>query len=69
MPNSDNRAGALDFDRDLPTTEMDIEALRRCRPSARFTNLKNMNELTPPEWFEERKGVRQVFGDLPPFEL
>ena len=69
MLSSKNRAEALDFDRDVPTTEMDVLELRRCRPSARFADLKKVNELAPPEWLEEREGTRKVFGDLPPFEL
>lgn len=69
MPNSNDRVNALDFERDLPTTEMDVEALRARRPQARLTDLKNIGDLAPPEWFEEREGVRRVFSDLPPFEL
>lgn len=69
MPDSNDRSKSLDFDRDLPTTEADVEALRARRPKARLTDLTNIRDLIPPEWFEERKGVRKVFGDLPPFEL
>jgi hypothetical protein len=69
MPNSNDRAHALDFERDLPTTERDVEAMRARRPKARLTDLANIRDLAPPEWFEEREGVRKVFGDAPPFEL
>ena len=69
MPKSKDRADALDLEHDLPTTEEDVEALRRLRPQARLTDLTKIGDLVPPEWFEERDGVRKVFGDLPPFEL
>jgi len=69
MPSSKDRVDALDLERDLPTTEMDVEALRSLRPQARLTDLTKIGDLVPPEWFEERDGVRKVFGDLPPFEL
>jgi hypothetical protein len=69
MPSSKDPVEALDFERDQPTTEMDIEALRECRPPARLTDLRAIQDLAPPDWFEEREGVRRVFGDLPPFEL
>ena len=69
MPRSKDRADTLDLERDLPTTEMDVEALRALRPRARLTDLTKIGDLVPPEWFEERVGGRKVFGDLPPFEL
>lgn len=69
MPSSKDRGDALDLERDLPTTEMDVEALRRLRPQARLTDLTKIGDLVPPEWFEEPEGIRRVFGDLPPFEL
>ena len=69
MPSSKDRADGLDLERDLPTTEADVEALRRLRPRARLTDLTKIGDLVPPEWFEERDGVRKIFGDLPPFEL
>jgi len=69
MPTSNDRGDALDLDRDLPTTAADVEALRARRPQARLTDLRNIKDLAPPEWFEERKGLRRVFGNLPPFEL
>jgi hypothetical protein len=69
MPGSKDRVEALDFERDQPTTENDVEALRESRPQARLTDLKAIQDLAPPEWFDEREGVRRVFGNLPPFEL
>jgi len=59
----------LNFDRDLPTTQEDVEALRSRRPQARLGDLKNLNQLFPPEWMRERAGLRRPFGDWPPFEL
>ena len=69
MPNSNDRFDGLDLDRDLPTTAADVEALRARRPRARLTDLTNIMDLVPPEWFVERAGVRPVFGGLSPFEL
>lgn len=69
MPTSNDRVDALDLDRDLPTTAADVEALRARRPQARLTDLTNIRDLAPPKIFEEREGVRKVFGDLPRFEL
>ena len=69
MPTSNDRVDALDLDRDLPTTAADVEALRARRPQARLTDLTNIRDLVPPKIFEEREGVRRVFGDLPRFEL
>ena len=69
MKKSRDGALDLDFDRDLPTTPEDIEALRARRPKARLGDLKNLNQLAPPDWMREREGLRRPFGDWPPFEL
>jgi hypothetical protein len=57
------------LDVDLPTTPEDVEALRSRRPRARLGDLKNLNQLCPPDWMHEREGLRRPFGDWPPFEL
>jgi hypothetical protein len=69
MAKSSDGAADLDFDRDLPTTPEDVEALRSRRPRARLGDLKNLNQLCPPDWMHEREGLRRPFGDWPPFEL
>jgi hypothetical protein len=69
MTKSHDGTPDLDFERDLPTTPEDIEALRSRRPQARLGELKNLNQLFPPEWMRERQGLRRPFGDWPPFEL
>ena len=69
MPDSSDTTSKLDFDRDLPTTSADAEALRKARPQARLLDLKNVNRLAPPKGFKERPGLRKPFGDWPPFEL
>ena len=60
---------ALDFDRDLPTTQEDIEALRKCRAVSTPLDLRNINRLSPPDFFSVDLSLRPTFGDLPPFEL
>ncbi len=69
MAKSPDGTAELDFDRDLPTTPEDVEALRSRRPQARLGDLKNLNKLFPPDWMRERAGLRRPFGDWPPFEL
>jgi len=69
MPKSTDDGLELDFDRDLPTTPADIEALRAARPQARLLDLRDVNRLAPPAGFKERPGLRKPFGDWPPFEL
>jgi hypothetical protein len=69
MTKSSDEYSDLDFDRDLPTTPADVEALRAAGPQARLLDLKDINRLAPPEGFKERSGLRKPFGDWPPFEL
>jgi hypothetical protein len=66
---ADQGHSELDFDRDLPTTPEDVEALRSLRPKARYGDLKDLDRMRPPEGLEEREGLRKPFGDWPPFEL
>ncbi len=69
MPKSGDATQALNFDRDLPTTRADVEALRAARPQARYADLRDLRLLAPPEGFKECEGLRKPFGDWPPFEL
>jgi hypothetical protein len=69
MPDSERHHRDLDLDRDLPTTDADVEALRRNRPAGSLAELTSLDELNPPPWFREREGRRKVFGDQTPFEL
>jgi hypothetical protein len=69
MPCSDNDPQDLDLERDLPTTDADVEALRRNRPAVSIAELTSLDELNPPPWLQEREGRRKIFGDQPPFEL
>jgi len=57
------------FDVDLVTTPEDVEALRSRRPRTRLGDLKNLNQLSPPDWIHERQGLRRPSRDWPPFEL
>ena len=69
MSKSSSGSWELDFDRDLPTTREDIQALRSRRPIARLGDLKNVNRLSPPKWLRALATPRRPFADWPPFEL
>lgn len=69
MTKSADDTPTLNLERDLPTTLVDVEAIRACRPQARYLDLKDLDRLAPPDGLEERAGLRKPFGDWPPFEL
>ena len=69
MTNSESRSRELDLERDLPTTDQDIEALRRHRAEVPFDRLESLDRLNPPSWVSESPDRRKPFGDCPPFEL
>ncbi len=59
----------LDLERDLKTTEADVEALRRNRPIEPAGSLENLDRLEAPGIGAPRGRRRTVFPDQPPFEL
>jgi hypothetical protein len=69
MARSSDHDHTLDFERDLPTTPADVEALRASRTRAAYSDLRDLERLAPPEGFRERDGLRNPFCDWPPFEL
>jgi hypothetical protein len=69
MTRSSPSSEALDLERDLVTTERDVEALRRHRPSQPAGDLEDLDRLRPPEWAVPLRRGRAVFPAQPPFEL
>jgi hypothetical protein len=69
MTRSSPPCEALDFERDLVTTEGDVAALRRHRPTQPAGDLEDLDRLCPPEWAAARRCRREVFPLQPPFEL
>ncbi len=62
-------ADALDFERDLATSQEDIEALRAHRPIRSTGDLRNLNRLRSPFPQMEEEPRRRVHPKGPPFEL
>jgi len=56
----------LNLRRDLPTTEEDVEALRRHRPKGCLEDLMRLSELADPDAIRRRPTFPP---DLPEFEL
>jgi hypothetical protein len=69
MASLKNPSDNLDFERDIPTTEADIQALRKNRPTREPWDLRDINSLAAPGWWPDRRDRRSVFPDQPPFEL
>jgi hypothetical protein len=68
MTSSDSTP-VLDLERDLPTTDEDVRALRRLRPKAHLRDLQDLRRLESPSWMRKLAGRRPVFRDGPPFQL
>lgn len=69
MTRSSPLCEALDLERDLVTSEGDVEALRRYQPTRPAGNLEDLDRLRPPEWAAPLRRRRAVFPPQPPFEL
>jgi len=69
MPSSKKPSDNLDFDRDIPTTDADIKALRDSRPTREPWDLRDINSLAAPDLWPSRRDQRSTFPDQPPFEL
>jgi hypothetical protein len=69
MTRSSPPCEALDLERDLVTTEEDVAALRRERPTRPAGDLEHLDPMVPPEWAAPPRRQREVFPPQPPFEL
>lgn len=69
LKKSEDFPDRLDFEQDIPTTEADILALRKNRPTRVVFDLRDINSLAAPIVSDALLRERKTFAGQPPFEL
>ena len=69
MPRAKERLERLNLDRDLPTTDVDVEALRRAREMRALGSFLDLDWLTPGTLGRGLTRRHSAFPQQTPFKL